>query len=257
MSRVALVTGAAGGIGSALVARLEADGWLVDGVDVDDADLATRDGNRAVVDAALERFGRLDHPAIGPNHFHLVLFQVLRIAANLRQNFIAQDRRGDVPVRSEDDFSQFLDEDGGAGAQRLSNDDVGGQRRSATRRHRVPCPQPEHWNVDEHQTLAPVVRQPAQPLEGELDLSDAPRQRRLQRPQRGRAWIFIEAWSAPADGPLEVRLVSRFRFAGSEPGSEQDEHEPDRGTRAELLVEQEHAEEQRDGGIHIGHDGRA
>ena len=60
MTRVALVTGARGGIGSAIVARLEADGWSVHGVDVADADLTTREGNRAVVDAALERFGRLD-----------------------------------------------------------------------------------------------------------------------------------------------------------------------------------------------------
>src|SRR5438552_7480816 len=60
MSRVALVTGAAGGIGAAIVSRLEADGWSVHGVDVADADLTTRDGNRAVVDAALERYGRLD-----------------------------------------------------------------------------------------------------------------------------------------------------------------------------------------------------
>ena len=35
------------------------------GVDVADADLATREGNRAVVDAALARFGRLD--ALVPN----------------------------------------------------------------------------------------------------------------------------------------------------------------------------------------------
>jgi len=60
VTRVALVTGAGGGIGSAIVARLEADGWSVHGVDVADGDLTTREGNRAVVDAALDRFGRLD-----------------------------------------------------------------------------------------------------------------------------------------------------------------------------------------------------
>jgi 3-hydroxybutyrate dehydrogenase len=58
--KAALVTGAAGGIGSAIVERLEADGWSVHGVDVADGDLTTRGGNRVVVDAALERFGRLD-----------------------------------------------------------------------------------------------------------------------------------------------------------------------------------------------------
>jgi len=57
--RAALVTGAAGGIGSAIVARLEGE-WDVHAVDLADADLTTREGNRAVVDAALERFGRLD-----------------------------------------------------------------------------------------------------------------------------------------------------------------------------------------------------
>jgi 3-hydroxybutyrate dehydrogenase len=64
-ARVALVTGARGGIGAAIVARLEADGWTVHGVDVEDADLTTREGNRSVVDAALAAHGRLD--AIVPN----------------------------------------------------------------------------------------------------------------------------------------------------------------------------------------------
>ena len=64
------MTGAAGGIGRAIAARLEADGLDVLAVDLepdDDgpgvpfaADLAVREGNRAAVAAALERFGRLD-----------------------------------------------------------------------------------------------------------------------------------------------------------------------------------------------------
>jgi 3-hydroxybutyrate dehydrogenase len=65
--KVALVTGAASGIGRAIAERLRADGLTVvgvdlrsgDGVDVE-ADLATRQGNLRAVEWALERHGRLD-----------------------------------------------------------------------------------------------------------------------------------------------------------------------------------------------------
>jgi 3-hydroxybutyrate dehydrogenase len=65
LQKVALVTGARGGIGAAIVERLEAGDWTVHAVDVDDADLTTREGNKGVVDAALNTHGRLD--AIVPN----------------------------------------------------------------------------------------------------------------------------------------------------------------------------------------------
>jgi len=70
-----LVTGAASGIGRAIAQRLVDDGDNVLAVDLEPsgdgpgepfgADLTTREGNKAAVDAALERFGRLD--AIVPN----------------------------------------------------------------------------------------------------------------------------------------------------------------------------------------------
>ena len=69
------MTGAASGIGRAIAERLTNDGSDVLAVDLKPAsdgpgepfaaDLTTREGNKAAVDAALERFGRLD--AIVPN----------------------------------------------------------------------------------------------------------------------------------------------------------------------------------------------
>jgi 3-hydroxybutyrate dehydrogenase len=71
----AIVTGAASGIGRAIAQRLVADGMRVLAVDLQPAadgpgepfaaDLTTREGNRAAIEAALERFGRID--AIVPN----------------------------------------------------------------------------------------------------------------------------------------------------------------------------------------------
>ena len=73
--RAAVVTGAAGGIGRAITARLEQRGHAgARGRPSPDddgpgepfvADLTTREGNRAAIEAAVERFGRLD--AIIPN----------------------------------------------------------------------------------------------------------------------------------------------------------------------------------------------
>jgi 3-hydroxybutyrate dehydrogenase len=75
VTEVALVTGAAGGIGRAVAQRLVDDGWQVLSVDVSPdldgpgeafaADLTTREGNRAAVDTAIDWFGRLD--ALVPN----------------------------------------------------------------------------------------------------------------------------------------------------------------------------------------------
>jgi 3-hydroxybutyrate dehydrogenase len=70
VTRVALVTGAASGIGEAITGRLVADGMSVLAVDLEPATggpgdpfqayLTTREGNAAAVQAAIERYGRID-----------------------------------------------------------------------------------------------------------------------------------------------------------------------------------------------------
>src|SRR4051812_30144489 len=72
MTQVAIVTGAASGIGRAVAERLRADGFEVVGVDLREdgpatvvADLTTRAGNRRAIDTALQAHGRID--VIVPN----------------------------------------------------------------------------------------------------------------------------------------------------------------------------------------------
>jgi pteridine reductase len=56
----ALITGGTGKVGSAIAARLEREGWNVVAAGRADGDLATADGARAVVSAAVGRLGGLD-----------------------------------------------------------------------------------------------------------------------------------------------------------------------------------------------------
>ena len=66
MSRVAIVTGAARGIGAAIASRLEADGFSVARLDKNASeqvaafDLASVETHEAAVAAIMERFGRID-----------------------------------------------------------------------------------------------------------------------------------------------------------------------------------------------------
>ena len=81
----ALVTGAASGIGRAITERLVTDGWRVLAVDREPdpdgpgepfaADLATREGNRAAVEAAVLRLGGLDALVANAGFQHVSSFE--------------------------------------------------------------------------------------------------------------------------------------------------------------------------------------
>jgi 3-oxoacyl-[acyl-carrier protein] reductase len=60
MSRVAIVTGAARGIGAAVSDRLEADGFIVVRLDKAEFDLAALETHEGVVADVMKRFGRID-----------------------------------------------------------------------------------------------------------------------------------------------------------------------------------------------------
>ena len=80
-SDVALITGAASGIGRAVAARMVSDGWQVLAVDLRpdpdgpgspfEADLTDPEANAAAVAAALERFGALDAIVAGAGIQHV------------------------------------------------------------------------------------------------------------------------------------------------------------------------------------------
>lgn len=98
MSRVALVTGAGGGLGQAIVAALAAEGWAVAGATRRGgqfaADLAESSAAGRLVELVLDRFGRLDllvtnHAAMGmaPVEVHPVADWWRIVETNLSGSF--------------------------------------------------------------------------------------------------------------------------------------------------------------------------
>ncbi len=77
--KVALLTGAAGGLGAAITAALEREGATVVGIDplgqgAEPLDASTDDGCRRMVELALERHGRLDILALNAGVQHMARF---------------------------------------------------------------------------------------------------------------------------------------------------------------------------------------
>ncbi|MGD9635971.1 MAG: SDR family NAD(P)-dependent oxidoreductase [Pirellulales bacterium] len=84
MTRVAVVTGSASGIGAAIAARLADEGWVVFGVDLNGpgslghgvaADLTERNGNRTAIEGALDRFGRIDAVVANAGYQHVAAIE--------------------------------------------------------------------------------------------------------------------------------------------------------------------------------------
>jgi NAD(P)-dependent dehydrogenase (short-subunit alcohol dehydrogenase family) len=72
MSRSAIVTGAASGIGAAIAARLRADGWTVAGIDLSsDADHVADVSDPAAVRAAIDRIGEVDALVSAAGHYEI------------------------------------------------------------------------------------------------------------------------------------------------------------------------------------------
>jgi hypothetical protein len=107
-----------------------------------------------------------------------------RVAAQLRHELGARDRRRHVPVRAELDAAQVGVEQGRALVQRLADDDLHAQLHTDAAVAHLVGAQHELRDVDDDHARPLQQRGPAQALERELDLAHARRRRDAQLRQR-------------------------------------------------------------------------